>query len=679
MIEERAGDIFRRGEILNHTYEIEGVLGRGGTGEVYRARNLISGRIVAIKALNRTFSGNDDYIGLMRREEQLRDVVDDAVVRYTECSRSEGGHVFLVMDHIDGPSLAEATSGMRMDPRDLLIVAHRVAEGLRAAHGRGIVHRDLSPDNIVLRGGAPERATLIDFGIAKDLTAGAQTIVGNDFAGKYEYAAPEQVDGRAEPRSDLYALGATLLAAWRGEPPFRGSTPGEIVRRKQQPLSTDGVPEPLRGLIDRLTAPRVEERPPSAAAVAEEIDRLLLPKREPQARPRKLWMVGGAALIALAVVVLGLRIWMQPPLASPYRLTATLNDLTGHAPDAAAAEAIAAAYAGAAGHAPEAPLQVARGSPDGWPEAVAEALSIAAPLEDWRLELSDRRAELSGRATDPMVRAVAETGFRDWAARRGFTPSLRLEAGPQPLTPRQVAEALDELSDCGPLEQGFSGESYGPLDAVTVTGQVAAAETAGAVRARLAELAGDRPVRVETVVLNPAICAVRRALPDVPPQGLAIWLGDAETGAPNLAGIFAPGEYPLVEVRLPATMTGLSLWVGIVDVTGSVLNVLPNVYSEEARIDRLGIVARGVRTVRVMPLEFEVSGQKQLFALQVDDRDFGKSEIVAVLSRGDIFALRRPKDESVASFTEALTEIRREEPERFVAVAHRLLESRASR
>lgn len=129
MIDALPGDIFRAGEVLNNTYEIEGVLGRGGTGEVYRARNLVSGRIVAIKALNARFSGQAGYVALMRREEQMRDIRDDAVVRYTECSRSDAGHVFLVMDFIDGPSMADIMAKRRMEPRELLIVAHRVAEG----------------------------------------------------------------------------------------------------------------------------------------------------------------------------------------------------------------------------------------------------------------------------------------------------------------------------------------------------------------------------------------------------------------------------------------------------------------------------------------------------------------------------------------------------------------------
>ncbi|HEX9859482.1 MAG TPA: serine/threonine-protein kinase, partial [Paracoccaceae bacterium] len=277
MIDALPGDIFRQGQILNNTYEIEGVLGRGGTGEVYRARNQISGRIVAIKALNARFSGNDDYIALMRREEQMRDILDDAVVRYTECSRTDQGHVFLVMDFIAGPSMADVMVHRRMEPRELMIIGHRVAEGLVAAHRHGIVHRDLSPDNIILRGDNPERATIIDFGIAKDTAAGARTIVGNDFAGKYEYAAPEQLEGRAEPRSDLYALGALLLAAFRGQVPFAGATPGEMIRRKQSPLDTTGVPDPLKSLINWLAAPDLAERAPSAAAVVAQLSQNLKP------------------------------------------------------------------------------------------------------------------------------------------------------------------------------------------------------------------------------------------------------------------------------------------------------------------------------------------------------------------------------------------------------------------
>ena len=275
MLSPLPGDIFRTGQVLNNTYEIEGILGRGGTGEVYRARNQVNDRIVALKALNREFSRDEGYLELMKREEEMRSIMHPAVVRYSENSRTEDGHVFLVMDYVEGPSLNEKLLRGGQEVRDLLVVGHRVAEGLVATHAHGIVHRDLSPDNIILKGGDPAEAVIIDFGIAKDTSIGARTIVGNDFAGKYEYAAPEQVEGKAEARSDLYALGASLLAAYRGEIPFQRSTPGEMVRRKHSPLDSQGVPEPLKGVIDWLTAPELDARPRDAAEVVERLERIL--------------------------------------------------------------------------------------------------------------------------------------------------------------------------------------------------------------------------------------------------------------------------------------------------------------------------------------------------------------------------------------------------------------------
>jgi len=144
--------MFRPGDVLNNTYEIEGVLGRGGTGEVYRVVNKVTGRIFAIKALNAQFTGNEDYVELMKREEEMRNIIHDSVVRYNECSRTDSGSVILVMDYIAGPSLADAMIERQISEKELLIVAHRIAEGLVAAHGHGMVHRDLSPDNIILTG-----------------------------------------------------------------------------------------------------------------------------------------------------------------------------------------------------------------------------------------------------------------------------------------------------------------------------------------------------------------------------------------------------------------------------------------------------------------------------------------------------------------------------------------------
>ena len=248
-------DIFQLGELLNNTYRIEAVLGRGGTSEVYKARSEISGKVMAIKALRVEYSSNDDFLMLMTREEDVREIRHEAVVRYFDTQRTPDGVVYLVMEHVDGPMLDEKLEAGGMSADELLIIGQRVCAGLVAAHGRGIVHRDLSPDNIILRNDEPDEAVIIDFGIAKDLNPGAETIVGNEFAGKFAYAAPEQLGGQTDARSDLYALGALLLATFRGKTPFVGDNLIEVIKTKGLPLNTDGVPDPLRILINKMTDP----------------------------------------------------------------------------------------------------------------------------------------------------------------------------------------------------------------------------------------------------------------------------------------------------------------------------------------------------------------------------------------------------------------------------------------
>ena len=700
MIDALPGDIFQRGQVLNNTYEIEGVLGRGGTGEAYRARNLISGRVVAIKALNKQFSGNDAYVDLMKREEQMRDILNDAVVRYTECSRSDRGDVFLVMDFIDGPSMSDVMATRRMEPRELLVVAHRVAEGLVAAHKRGIVHRDLSPDNVILRDGNPERATIIDFGIAKDTAAGARTIVGNEFAGKYEYAAPEQLEGRAETRSDLYSLGALLLASYRGQIPFAGATPGEMVRRKQNPLDTEGVPEPLKSLIVLLTAPKPADRPESAEALVARLDVLL----KPITQSRRQGVSGTApkrrSLLPLLLVLFlvpslgagayfgGLldRFLIAPlPVASPYLFSARSASasgpatMSGNAADPAMAARLAEAFNSAASATarPE-DLTVALGMPsDTWPDAVAALLRSLAELESWSMALSDTSAQVSGLADNAAARGRAETDLNAWAAQHSFALMLDLATGPASLPSDTVASLLTELADCGALTPDLPpGEAYGLGDTIRVTGDVAVEPTAALIADRLTDLAGDRPISIATTTLNADLCAVRRVLPSVPNNALSIWMGDGDTGQPNPTGIYHVGQNPVVEVQAPATLTEGSLWVAVVDNTGKVFNVLPNINFEDHDLIDLGIVENGVRRVRVLHSIADLTRDNRLMAFKISDGDFGKSEVIAVLSRTDLFETRRPRDESVASFAEALEGIQKDQPGNIVGLATRLLDSR---
>lgn len=268
MNDDQERGILSEGEVLNNTYVIAELVASGGTGEVYRATNRVSGREIAIKILKREFAQDEKFIELMKREASvLHEVIDPAVVRYYDLLESDlhGGFLFLVMEFIDGHSLADEMK--RRGPLDaevLLKVARRVLQGLKAAHEKKAFHRDLSPDNVLLRGGDPAQATLIDFGIAKDVNEGAKTVVGGGFAGKYQYASPEQMEGRADARSDLYSLGMTLLGAYRGQPPLAGSSMMEIIKAKAEKPDLSDMSGLLHDLVSRLVEPDPDKRFQSA-------------------------------------------------------------------------------------------------------------------------------------------------------------------------------------------------------------------------------------------------------------------------------------------------------------------------------------------------------------------------------------------------------------------------------
>ncbi|MEO0929230.1 MAG: serine/threonine-protein kinase [Pseudomonadota bacterium] len=689
------GDIFNVGQVLNNTYEIDRILGRGGTGEVYRARNKITDRLVAIKALNRQFSGNADYIELMKREEEMRAIQHEAVVRYTECSLSDDGHVFLVMDYVEGPPLSEVMTRRRMDPRELLIIGHRVAEGLVATHAKGIIHRDLSPDNIILRQGDPSKATIIDFGIAKDTAVGARTIVGSEFAGKYEYSAPEQLEGQVSPQSDLYALGATLLAAWQGETPFSGATPGEIIRRKQAPLDTDGVPDLLRGIIDGLTAPDPLNRPEDATALVTQIDAVLRPNRDaaPGAKKasggRRPWVIGGGgtALAALGLAWFGGAFdpFLTPPLpvADPYVLDLVIADgtppvLTGNAPDADTANTLRISVTNSLGQTPTGEIVLAAGLPDSnWTGEAQALLQHVSALETAQLSISDRNATLAGRAADAATRSSVTAVIDSFAADHGWQIIRDLQAGPLSISAQAIADAIRNVEDCGPLTiEGANQGQFGLRDPIRITGNIAENDTRAAIAGRLDPMVGDRPITVATQTLNSELCTIRRTLGAVPTNIVTLALSNGETGQRNLSGVFTVGQNPVVDVLIPQQHGNDALWVLIVEPDGSVFNVIPNRMDARTQIGQLSEPQDGFHRIRALHTIEEFLADNGDLAFRITDGNFGKSEIIAILSRAPLFDGRRPTSESVAATAQALDELLATDADNIIGFAAAIIDAR---
>ena len=314
---------------------------------------------------------------------------------------------------------------------------------------------------------------------------------------------------------------------------------------------------------------------------------------------------------------------------------------------------------------------------DTWPQAIIALLPMLAGVQDWRLDLSDRTAKISALAPDAAAREKATTDLGNWAGHNGFSLTLKLATGPRSLPVKTVATGLTALADCGRLAiDRPADESYALGDTIRVTGTVAQDATTTRIAAQLAATVGDRALDIATTTLNTDLCAVRKVLPDVPDNALSIWMGNGDTGQANPTGVYHVGQNPLVEVLAPATLTEGSLWVAVVDNTSKVFNVLPNINLEEHDLIDSGIVENGVRRIRVLNSIADFTANNRLLAMQVSNGNFGKSEIVAILSRNDLFRLRRPRDESIASFAEALAAIQREEPGNIIGLASRLLDSR---
>ncbi|MCP4906933.1 MAG: serine/threonine protein kinase [bacterium] len=199
-----------------------------------------------------------------REAKALLAVRHPAVVHCHDLLSDDAGRVYLIMEMIEGIPLSKKIDEGPLSPDDVAILGARVSQGLSAAHHKGVIHRDVSPDNIVLPNGRVQEAKIIDFGIAKLLEDGEGTIV-EGFKGKLSYASPEQLGffgGKIDGQSDFYSLGLVLVAAAQGRPMGMGTTVVEAVdaRRSFETLP-DEIPVGLRSAIQPLLALDPDDRP----------------------------------------------------------------------------------------------------------------------------------------------------------------------------------------------------------------------------------------------------------------------------------------------------------------------------------------------------------------------------------------------------------------------------------
>ena len=271
-VAESRGRAIGPGAVLDSRYVIDAVLASGGMGVMFRGTDLLLDRPVAVKVLHSYLAAEDDAARFLHEGQLLASLTHPNLARIYDMD-SAGGTPYLVMEFVEGESLAEIIE--REAPLASgrgIALALQVCHGLGYMHERGVIHRDIKPQNLLLMGNG--RVKIVDFGVARGPAAMEITVPGS-VLGTAHYLAPELVRGdAATAQSDLYALGVVLYRLFTGRLPFEGDNPLEVAmlhRTAPVPRPCDLVPEmpsALQEVLLRLLEKEPAQRYPSAGAAA---------------------------------------------------------------------------------------------------------------------------------------------------------------------------------------------------------------------------------------------------------------------------------------------------------------------------------------------------------------------------------------------------------------------------
>ena len=335
-------------------YEIVSSLGTGGMGEVYRARDSKLGRDVAVKVLLPAVSADQERLSRFRREAQILAALNHQNIAHIHGFEDAGPHPALVMELVEGATLAERLERGALPLDEALSIARQTAEALETAHEHGIIHRDLKPANIKVRPDGTVK--VLDFGLAKasdtadgrqhdgianspTITSPAMTMQGV-ILGTAAYMSPEQAKGKpVDKRADLWAFGCVLFEMLSGRRPFEGATIAEVLAKviEREPdwqALPPTTPRSIRTLVRRCLAKDRKSRLDSAAVARLEIDEAstTVAPADPNgsvvgsSRTWPRWAVLASALAGMIVSAIGA--WMisrspEPTLPAVSRFTVT--------------------------------------------------------------------------------------------------------------------------------------------------------------------------------------------------------------------------------------------------------------------------------------------------------------------------------------------------------------------
>jgi serine/threonine-protein kinase len=266
--------------VLDGRYAVEGRIARGGMASVYAATDLRLERRVAVKVMHPGLAEDDEFFARFIREARAAARLSHPDVVSVYDQGTDGGHVFLVMEHVAGSTLRQLLRERgSLSVGEALAVMDHVLAALGAAHAAGLVHRDVKPENVLI---TPDgRVKVADFGLARAIAETTLTGTGGMLLGTVAYLAPEQVErGVADARSDVYAAGVMLFELLTGAPPFTGDTPLAIAYRhvnEDVPAPSSlrpDVPREVDALVASATARDPGRRPADARELHAELLRL---------------------------------------------------------------------------------------------------------------------------------------------------------------------------------------------------------------------------------------------------------------------------------------------------------------------------------------------------------------------------------------------------------------------
>jgi eukaryotic-like serine/threonine-protein kinase len=282
-LSDASGELPTMGELLGGRYELLGLLGIGGMGSVYRARDVELDEIVALKMIGRELVSSPLILERFRQEVKLaRRVTHRNVARMFDIGEHQKLK-FLTMEFIDGESLGDLMEREQiLSTARLAEICSAICAGLAAAHDAGVVHRDLKPDNVMLA--KDGRVVITDFGIARAVESGAKRTSGMP-VGTPAYMAPEQVEGASDidARADIYALGVMMYEMAVGQPPFEGESmfavaAARLIHAPPHPQDhKKDVPDVIAKIIVKCMQRRKEDRYANALEVARAFEAITMP------------------------------------------------------------------------------------------------------------------------------------------------------------------------------------------------------------------------------------------------------------------------------------------------------------------------------------------------------------------------------------------------------------------